>query len=414
MRVAACLLLLLCAGCAPAAPAASGLFVLGWGVPSANGWQLVGQVRLNDAPWEGARLSVWPLGAPAPVVEATTDAAGRFRLTLEVPAGTPLRLEARRGEQRLAAFAVAPVAPSPARWQLQQVPPEVLIDAASTLALLILAPRLEAITQLMTSRGGGTVGAALGPLTRAYSEASAAAGLTLQALAANPAQQAEVVGALAAWEPTAGLGGFPAEMLNMVTAPSTPLAQAIAQVARSLDEALSAAAGSEPLNLPPALLAPLTIGQITLPAASPNPPPTAPNQNPAPAPGLPPSNGAAGGGGAGGGGGSSPSSNSALGPSVQLGLARGVPSRAGSTPNGTTWNAHTAPPTRAASDTHTLTPQISFGVPTRLDSDTQAVGLPAPGGLPAPAPAASDTWQFTPGVPAPAPSPSTQPITLGR
>jgi hypothetical protein len=423
MRAAACFLFLLCAGCTPAFPALPGagpLFILGWGAPDASGQELTGQASLNGTPWRGARIAVWPLGAGAPLAESTTDDAGRFRTPLNVPGGTPLRVEARQGAERLAAFTVAPGTRGPAAWRLQQLAADVLIDAGTTLALLTLAPRLEALTQVLAQQSGSNAGAALIPLMRAYSEASAAATLTLQALGSDPARQASVVNALTAWDPAAGLSGFSTEVLNTVTAPGTPFAQAIASVARSLDEALTAAgAGAGPVTLPPALLAPLTIGQVTLPAVSLAPSADAPaNPTPPTAEGPPVTNAppAAGGGGAGGGGGSSSGNATSPVPSLQLGPARGVPTRATSTAPGTVWQAQTGTPTRASDTTQTMTPQLLPGVPTRLETDAQAVSLPAPGSMPAPAPAptASSAWQFTPGVPAPAPSPSTQPITLGR
>lgn len=237
-----------CTGAPPAAPAAA--------APQAA--SLSGRADLGGQPFAGAEVTVYRLAGGAVVAQSRSGDDGRFQVALGDTA--PVKVVLTRGAERLVAVG-APAAP--AAYAVAQAPDALLVDLATTLAYLLIAPKLEAAAQ--------------GPNTP--TDTILAAYRRLAASAANDgARLAPMAAALTAALAPDGTGRLDAATSQRLASELPALVEAFRQAGEALNQAI-AIAGS------PVTGDAITFGGVTVPAAAaPTPMPTPAEATPAPTP----------------------------------------------------------------------------------------------------------------------------------
>jgi hypothetical protein len=232
---------------APAAPATAPTPAV---APAA--FDLAGRAETQGGPFAGAAVSATRLGDAGVLATANTGADGTFGLRLggAVPEGALLKLTAVKGDRVLAAVVQAP---APRRVQQGAA---IVLDEATTLAVLLLNPRLEAAGWVSLGDGPAVHAATVTATLRAFGQL-ARAGMRA------------FVGA-----PTGTRGAIATALApNGQGTPSGALGQQLAGLPGLADQ-FQAASGALGLTIveavragrpapPQAQLAPLTLGTVT-------------------------------------------------------------------------------------------------------------------------------------------------------
>jgi hypothetical protein len=225
---------------------------------AATGAFVAGNATLDNVAFTGASVTAYSLGQTVSIATGTTDASGNFKVDLPSRfAGTAIKIVATKGGKTLATVAQANAAP--AAYHIAATAEQAQLTLASTLALLMLAPRFQATAQATTLANGSVLLAPLLNMLAVFVQITAAAALAL----ANPAN-ASVATAVATALTTGGTGTLDSATAAKLNSATPSLGAAFTAAGATLNQIISAgtvAGGQVPSA---ALLGNLAFGDVNV------------------------------------------------------------------------------------------------------------------------------------------------------
>ncbi|HEY9722906.1 MAG TPA: hypothetical protein V6D47_12920 [Oscillatoriaceae cyanobacterium] len=225
---------------------------------------VLGKIENGGQPVAGAAITASAIGRGNVLASGVSDAQGHFDLALpaSVPAGTLVQLLGTKGSLREASLIATDRA---AGYRVSDAAPTVVLNTASTLAFVALAPRLMAVGTASYDASGQLVSpSSAQSALSSFSQLESAAGQATQG--DTSALSASLSAQLATSGPPQGLS---VESLQQLGASAAPLAGAIATQANNLGTAIAQAVGSGGIKPASNLTGPITIGGNVVPEVFP-------------------------------------------------------------------------------------------------------------------------------------------------